>query len=148
MTTKKSKKTASGSAEQARAADDNAEHIRQIGQSASQVVKEASLLLNEELAAGIVAARQMQKRFEKERRIDPVDFKDALQRFQRDGHEVINLLSDQVSDLSMDETAQRIKQIVDNSHNALDLLVELAKTGSEVVNQFVQSNLKKNDDSI
>ncbi|MFM0174729.1 hypothetical protein PQR33_35980 [Paraburkholderia sediminicola] len=143
----KTKKTASGSARRPRAADDNAERVRQIGQSASQVVKEASLLLNEELAAGIVAARQMQQRFEKERRIDPVDFKDALQRFQRDGHEVINLLSDQVSDLNSDETAQRIKQIVDNGHNALDLFVELAKTGSEVMNQLVQSNLKKNDDS-
>lgn len=39
-----------------------------------RIVQDAAALLDEELAAGIVAAKQVQKRFRKERRIDPQDF--------------------------------------------------------------------------
>jgi len=47
-------------------------------------VKDAAALLDEELAAGIQAAQQVQQRFRKQGRIDPADFSDALQRFQAD----------------------------------------------------------------
>jgi len=47
-------------------------------------VKDAAALLDEELAAGIQAAQQVQQRFRKQGRIDPAVFSDALQRFQAD----------------------------------------------------------------
>ena len=56
--------------------------LKQISKSSSQIVKDAAVLLDEEIASGIVAAKQVQQRFQKERRINPTDFKDALTRFQ------------------------------------------------------------------
>jgi hypothetical protein len=147
MATKKAQKKATSSRKQAKAADQRAESIRGIGANVSEVIKQAALILDEELAAGIVTARQMQQRFEQERRVDPADFKDALQRFQRDGHEVINVLGDQVAELRSDENGERVKRLVENSHDALDMLVEFAKLGADVVNQLVHANLRNKDDA-
>ena len=55
-----------------------------ISKSTAHIVKDAAALLDEELAAGIVAANQVQRRFRKDRRVDPADFSKALQRFQTD----------------------------------------------------------------
>jgi hypothetical protein len=43
-----------------------AERFSQISKSRSQIVREAAVLLDEEIASGIVAAKQMQQRFQKE----------------------------------------------------------------------------------
>ena len=60
-----------------------------MSKSTSQIVKDAAALLDEELAAGIVAPDQVQRRLRKEGRIDPADFSNALKRFQADAHEII-----------------------------------------------------------
>ena len=117
--------------------------FKQIGKSSSQIVKDAAHLLDEEIAAGIVAAKQMQQRFRRERRIDPGDFKEALQRFQGDAHEVVNMLNDQISDLSSEENTELIKRLNNNTHDLLDLVVELINMGAEIADQLAQSNLPK-----
>ena len=71
-------------------------------------------LLDEEIAAGIVAAKQVQQRFQKERRIDPRDFREALQRFQRDGHEVVDLIDHQLAELRSKENAELTTRLLHN----------------------------------
>src|SRR5882672_3552109 len=85
--------------------------LKQISKSSSQIVKDAAALLDEEIASGIVAAKQVQQRFRKERRINPGDFKDALTRFQGDAHDVVNLLNDQFAELRSDENAELADQL-------------------------------------
>lgn len=117
--------------------------INQISKASAQIVKEAAALLDEEMAAGMVAAKKMQQRFDKERRIDPADFKEALQRLQSDGHEVVNLLNDQIAELRSEENAAIMKRLTDNAHDLLDLAVGLVNMGAEIVNQLVETNLPK-----
>ena len=93
MTPRKPQKTTGDSA------SERSRRLKQISNHTSQIVKDAASMLDEEVAAGIVAARQMQQRFQKERRIDPTDFKQALQKFQGNAHEVITLLDDQLAEL-------------------------------------------------
>jgi aminoglycoside/choline kinase family phosphotransferase len=100
-------------------------------------------LLDEELASGIVAAKQVQQRFQKERRIDPGDFKDALTRFQGDAHDVVNLLNDQFAEMRSDENAELVKRFTGNAHSLLDLVVELVNTSAELADQLAKSNLQK-----
>jgi hypothetical protein len=121
----------------------NARRFEQIGKSSAQIVQDAAALLDEEVAAGIVAAKKMQERFQKERRIDPSDFKDALQRFQGDAHEVINLLNQQVGQLRSEENAEVVTGLVNKSHDLLDLVVGLVNIGAELTNQLVQTTLPK-----
>jgi hypothetical protein len=117
--------------------------FKQISKSSSQIVRDAAVLLDDEIAAGIVAAKQVQQRFQKERRIDPDDFKDTLKRFQGDAHEVVNLLDGQFAELRSDENAEIVKRLTDNAHNLLDLAVELINMGAEIADQLAQSNLPK-----
>jgi hypothetical protein len=119
--------------------------LKQISKASSQIIQDAAALLDEEIAAGIVAAKQMQQRFQQERRIDPADFKEALQRFQSDAHEVVNLLNEQVAELRSQENAELITRLVNNSHDLLDLVVGFVNMGAEITNQFVQANLPKQE---
>ena len=117
--------------------------IKEISKASGQIVKEAAVLLDEEMAAGIVAAKKMQQRFQKDRRIDPSDFGEALQRFQSDGHEVVNLLNEQIAELRSDENAALMTRFTNNAHDLLDLVVGLVKMGADTANQLVEANLPK-----
>src|SRR5690349_21648794 len=74
--------------------------VKSVSDSSSQIVKEAASLLDDELAAGILAAKQVQKRFQSERRVDPADFKEAVQQLQTHAHEVVNQFSNKISEAS------------------------------------------------
>ena len=119
------------------------ERFAQINTATSQIVREAAALLDDEVAAGIVAARQMQERFRKERKIDPADFQDSLQRFQGDAHEVVNMLNQQFAELRSDENAELVSRFVTNTHDLLDVVVGVVNMGAEIANQLVAANLPK-----
>jgi len=140
MTTRKARSRRANTGPSAGA---NARRIKQISRASAQIVQEAAALLDEEVAAGIVAAKKMQTRFEKERRIDPADFKEALQRFQSDAHEVVNLLNEQLAELRTDENAAIVERLVSNTHGLLDLAVGLVNMGADIANQVVQKNFPK-----
>ena len=114
-----------------------------IGKSSSQIVIDAANLLDEEMASGIVAAKQMQQRFRKERRINPGDFKDALNKFQGDAHEMVNMLNDQFGELQSEETSKLVNRLNRNTHDLLDLVVELVNTSAEVTDLLLQPALEK-----
>jgi hypothetical protein len=115
--------------------------IPRIGKASSQIVFDAASLLDEEVAAGIVAAKKMQKRFQKERRVDPDDFKEVLQRFQGDAHQVVGLLKQQFTELSSHENSETVVRLLGNAHDLIDLVVGMVDIGAEVANQLIQSNL-------
>ena len=117
--------------------------FERVSKEGPQIVREAALLLDEEVAAGIVAAKKMQRRFQEERRIDSADFKDALGRFQNDAHEVVTMLNQQMSSLSSKENSEVATRLINNSHGLIDLLVGFVDTGVEVANQLIEKNLPK-----
>jgi hypothetical protein len=121
----------------------NSGRLEEVSKSTAQIVKDAAALLDEELAAGITAAKQVQKRFRKEGRIDPADFGDALQRFQADAHEVIALLNDRLNEMRSDENYQVVKKLVDRSHDLVDVAVELVNGSAEIANQLANSSIVK-----
>lgn len=114
-----------------------------ISKSTSQIVKDAAALLDEELAAGIVAARQVQERFRKEQRIDPADFSDALQRFQADAHEVISLLNQRLNEMRSDENFEVVQKLVSRSHDVVDLAVEMVNGSAEIATKLLNSSILK-----
>jgi hypothetical protein len=124
-------------------ADANKRRIGQISSATSQIVKEAGAVLDEEMAIGIVTAKKMQERFDNERRIDSTDFKEALQRFQNDGHELVGLVDQQIVELRSDENVDLTNRLIANVHSLLDLAVGLVGTGTEIANQLIERNLPK-----
>jgi len=121
----------------------DSERFHQISQSTSQIVKDAAALLDEEVAAGIVAARKVQQRFQKEQRIDSADFQEALHKFQGDAHQVVGMLTTQFDQLRSKENSELIKRLVSNTHDVVDLAVEMVNMGAEIAGQLAQVTLKK-----
>lgn len=124
-------------------ANARSERFKQISKSSSQIVRDAAVLLDEEIAAGIVAAKQMQQRFQKERRIDPADFRSLIQKFQSDAHEVVNLFSDQIAELRSKENAELVDNLVRRAHDALDLATDVFVMSADIAAKAVQSRLRK-----
>ena len=136
------RKTPNVSRPASRSDSSRSKQFEQIGKSTSQIVRDAAALLDEEVAAGIVAARQMQKRFQKERRIDSADFREALQKFQGDAHEIVSLLNEQLSESRSKENTELVKRLLSHTHDVVDLVVEITNTGAELANQLAQSGKK------
>ena len=134
-----------GVASQTKGATDNerSRRMKQISRNTSQIVQDAASMLDEEVAAGIVAAKQMQQRFQKERRIDPGDFSQALQKFQGNAHEVITLLDDQLSELQSKENTELARRFITHTHGIVDLAVELVNMGAELANQLTPTVLDR-----
>jgi hypothetical protein len=63
---------------------------------ATRIVTQAASILEEELAAGIVAAQQVEKRFLDVERIRAADDDAVLQRFRRDAHDLVDIVVDLV----------------------------------------------------
>jgi hypothetical protein len=144
MATKKSRKKTTNRAKVTRGrTDTGGARLQHISKSSSQIVKDAAALLDEEMAAGILAAKQVQQRFRKEKRIDPSDFREALQKFQGHAHEVINQLNERLSETSAQENAELIGHFVTNTHDLLDLTVEMVNTSAEIADRLLQSDITK-----
>jgi len=118
-----------------------ADRFQRISRGSSQIVKEAAVLLDDEIAAGIVAAKQMQQRFQRERRIDPGDLKAMLARFRNDAHEVVTAISDQFAELRSEENTEIANRFAANAHGLLDVVVELVNTTAEMADQLVQASV-------
>jgi hypothetical protein len=67
-----------------------------VGTVATRVVTQAASILEEELAAGIVAAQAVEGRFVDVERIRSADSEAVLQRLRRDAHDVVDIIIDLV----------------------------------------------------
>lgn len=117
--------------------------FEQINRSGSQIVRDAAALLDEEMASGIVAARNMQERMDKERRIDKADFSEALARLQGDAHQVLNLVSGQLGEARSADNSELISRFTRNMHDLLDVVVGVVSTSAEIAGQLAEKNLPK-----
>lgn len=94
-------------------ANDPIEAIQSFARTSSKVVQQAAAILEEEIAAGIIAAKEVEKNFAdvedlRSRRPDAV-----VQRFRQDAHEVADLLTDMISIAanSLDNMVSRASEI-------------------------------------
>lgn len=76
------------------AGDEAADALRDFGKTTSRIVQQAASILEEEIAAGIVAAQRIENKF-----VDVAGLRsgrpdELLSRFRRDAHEVIDILVD------------------------------------------------------
>lgn len=117
--------------------------FEQINRAGSQIVRDAAALLDEEMAAGIVAARNMQQRMDRERRVDRADFGEALQRFQGDAHEILNLVGNQLGELRPGDSSELLARFTRNLHDLLDVVVGVVGTSAEIAGQLAEANLPK-----
>ncbi len=72
------------------------EALRGLAQTTSEVVQKAASILEEEIAAGILAAKQVEQRFLNVQELRERDGERVTPRFRRDAHEVVDIFIDLV----------------------------------------------------
>ena len=116
--------------------------IKNATRNATSIVRDAAEILDEEVASGIVAARQVQQRFRKSRTIDPKDFETALQKFNTDAHELLTLVGNQVDEMGSKQNSELTRKLMGRTHDVLDLAVEMINIGAELANEVLQTTKK------
>jgi hypothetical protein len=117
--------------------------FQQINRAGSQIVRDAAALLDEEMAAGVVAARNVQQRMDRERRVDRADFAGALQRFQGDAHQILDLMNEQIEEFRAGDNSELLSRLTRNTHDLLDVMVGVITTSAEIAGQLAEKNLPK-----
>ena len=113
-----------------------ADRIREAGSRTSDAVQHAALVFEEELAAGIAGAEQLERRFSAEHRIDPEELRAVTQRFRSDGHDVIDVLAERLGDLRSEETRSLAQRFTTDAHALLDTFANLVNLAPDIVNQL------------
>ena len=114
--------------------------LEDLGKTASQVIQEAAAVLEEELAAGLVAARKVSRRLKDEQRFEKEDFAEALKRFHSTGQELIEIARARMHDLHSDATQELSQRFLNDAQGALDVVVDLIAVGPELANRFLKSS--------
>ena len=105
-----------------------------------ELVRSAAVLLDQELAVGVTAAKAVQQRVQRERRVDAADFREALQRFQANGRELVTAISSQLDGSKLTQNVELAKRFIAKANDLVDLTVGVVGTSAELANEFVQAN--------
>ncbi len=109
----------------------------------AEVVRSAALVLDQEMAVGVTAAKSVQQRLAKERRFEASDFKDALLRFQTDARDIVNSLDAQLTGSRLPQNVEVAKRFIGRANDMVDLAVGMVTTTAEIANDFLQANAPK-----
>jgi hypothetical protein len=116
--------------------------------ASAELVRSAALVLDAEMAVGITAAKAVQQRLDREGRIDPADFREAVQKFQTDAHDLANSLDAQLTGSRLQPNVDLARRFITRANDMIDLAVGLVTTGAELANEFIQTNsVKTNKDA-
>lgn len=108
--------------------------------ASAELVRSAAVVLDSEMETGITAAKAVQQRVAHERRIEPADFRDAMQRFQSDAHDIVNSLDAQLSGSRLPQNVELAKRFITRANDMVDLVVGLVTTSAELANEFIHTN--------
>lgn len=95
------------------------------------------------MARGVAAAKAVQKRLATEKRIEPADFRDALQRFQTEGRDIVAALEKQITGSLLSQNVELAKKAIARANDMIDLAVGVVTTSAELANEFIQANSTK-----
>ena len=142
MTSKRTKSTSGQANSDTGTTSAHSARIKNASKSVKNIVKDAADILDEEVASGIIAARQVQDRFKRENKIDPKDFESALQKFNADAHEVLTMVGKQIDEMGSKENAELTRRLMGRTHDVLDLTIEIVNIGAALANELIQKNTK------
>jgi hypothetical protein len=89
---------------------DQLKFVRNLAGTTSEVVQKAASILEEEIAAGIVAAKKVEEQFINVKAVREANPGDIIPRFRKDAHEIVDLLVDlvNVAVQSLDKLSQQL----------------------------------------
>ncbi|MBK8901712.1 MAG: hypothetical protein IPM53_11050 [Anaerolineaceae bacterium] len=129
-------------------ASEREEILRAFGASTSDMIQKAAVILEEEVAVGLLAAREVERSMRETGELSSESFDDILVRLRKDAHDVVNIISEQVDQMrssEFDELSQRFQK---DAHEAVDVLLNAVTHAPGLINRLLKmSNLTTTDTS-
>lgn len=122
------------------------EILRAFGASTSDMIQKAAVILEEEVAVGLLAAREVERSMRETGELRAESFDDILVRLRRDAHDVVNIIGEQVDQMRSAEFDELSGRFQKDAHEAVDVLLNAVTHAPTIINRLLKlSNLTTPD---
>jgi hypothetical protein len=121
------------------------EKVSTVFGSSAELVRAAASVLDQEMAVGIEAAKAVQQRVSRERKVETSDFKEAMARFQTDARDVVSSLEAQLGGSRLPQNVELAKRFLTRANDMVDLAVGMVTTSAEIASELLQKNAPGTD---
>lgn len=112
---------------------------------ASEAVKRAAAVLEEELQSGLSGLRRLQEGISENRRVDQEAFDEVLKRLRANGREFIDVASNRIGDLRADDVQELAAQFSAHAQDLFDTTVSLMTIVPDIINRLAKRGEEATD---
>jgi hypothetical protein len=117
----------------------SSEVLKELGASTSEMIQKAASVLEEEVAAGMVAAQEVERYAREDGEFPAEEFNEIMERLRTDVHEFVSIVSKQVNEFrsrDYDDLAVRFEK---DAHGAADVILNLMNLAPELVDRMLKT---------
>lgn len=114
--------------------------VQKVGAIASDVIQTAAGVLEDELAAGIAAARPVAERFSKSLSVDEGELEQVVAHVRKNVHDLVDLIDARMSDLRSEQVQSLSSSLINDAHDITDVLMNLLGAAPALVSRTVGSD--------
>lgn len=114
------------------------EILREFGASTSDMIQKAAVILEEEVASGILAAKEVERSMRETGDVRSESFDDIVVRLRKDAHDVVNIIGEQVDQLRSEEFDELSNRFQRDAHEAVDVVLNVVTSAPSMINRLLQ----------
>jgi hypothetical protein len=115
------------------------EILREFGASTSDIIQKAAVILEEEVAAGIMAAKEVERSMRENGDVRSEAFDDVMVRLRRDAHVIVNIIGEQVDQVRSEEFDELSQRFQKDAHEVVDLFLNVVGNAPGIIDRLLQS---------
>ena len=108
----------------------------QVSRGATDVIKQAASILQQELNDHSNRAATMQTKFASSKRVDPDEFKALSDRVRKDVHDLIAMAGEMFAEFKGDDVQSLVAKMAGDAHDALDTTMNLIENTPAAAGRF------------
>ncbi len=117
------------------------ETIKDIGKGTSDIIHKAVSILEEEVAAGIVTAKEVDRSIRENKNVQSDELNKLVARLRNDAHDIVNIVSEQFDELRSEESDDLSKKFQKDAHDAVDVMLNIVDVAPDIINLLIESKL-------
>lgn len=112
---------------------------------ASEAVRQAAAVLEQELAAGVSGVQRLGAHLTRERRVDQEAFDEVLARLRANAHEFVGVAANRVGDLRADDVQELAAQFSTHAQDLLDTVISMVSVAPDLLNRVMTAGQQTGD---
>lgn len=108
----------------------------QVSRGATDVIKQAASILQQELNDHSNRAGSLQNKFASSKKVDPDEFRALSDRVRKDVHDLIAMAGEMFSEFKTDDVQSLVSKMANDAHDALDTTMNLVENAPAAATRF------------